>query len=468
MQKIALLLIIPLLVTSCFEDRDDNPISSTDINDFVYKGLNSWYFWQESVPDLADNRFSSDLEYNNYLNSFNSPNELFDSLLFEDDRFSWIVDDYIALNNSINGVFLSNGLEFGLVRIGNGPEIMGYIRYVLPNSVASTKNIQRGDFFLEVDGQQLTENNFRNLLSNTNYTLGMASVVNNNIVLNNETITLTKIPYTENPVYITETVTVDNIKIGYLMYNRFTGNFDEQLNNAFANFLAEGIDELVIDLRYNPGGSVTSAINLSSMITGQFTGNLFLKQRWNSKALSIFEDSSLKRNFVSNLNNGSAISHLNLSKVYILAQGSSASASELVINGLNPYIDVIHIGDTTTGKNEFSITIFDVPECNYLRTSDCSGQPNPSHLWAMQPLVGKNENAVGFLDYEDGLNPDISFPEDLTNLGILGQIDEPLFARAIQHITGNGKATNVTQKAYNLITDSNDFKPTKNNMYLAY
>jgi len=150
---------------------------------------------------------------------------------------------------------------------------------------------------------------------------------------------------------------------------------------------------------------------------------------------------------------------------------NNASASELVINGLNPYIEVIHIGDTTVGKNEFSITLHDIPSCGYLWSSECDDTPNPNHTWAMQPLVGKNENADGFLDYEDGFTPLPQFvqPEDITNLGILGDVNEPLFARAIQHITGNGRfgATSTERnRNFETLTTSSYFKPTKDNMYL--
>ena len=100
--KFSVIGLLFLALTSCFSDIDDDPISDTEIKDFVWKGLNLWYFWQgtDSAPDLADNRFSNDTDYINFLNSFDSPNQLFYSLLSNEDRFSWIVDDYFALSGS--------------------------------------------------------------------------------------------------------------------------------------------------------------------------------------------------------------------------------------------------------------------------------------------------------------------------------------------------------------------------------
>lgn len=466
LKKYALLALTCFLLTSCFEDNDDNGVTTTDINDFVWKGLNTWYFWQGQVDDLADDKFANDAEYTAYLNSFNSPEALFNNLLFNEDRFSWIVDDYFELTNSLNGVFKTNGVEYGLVRVNGGPDVVGYVQYILPNTDAASKNINRGDLFLTVNGIQLTETNFQGLLDSDNYTLGMATLNNGNLETTGETIDLTKQVYTENPVYITKTFEVDDKKVGYLMYNRFTADFDTQLNNAFAEFSAFDVDELVLDLRYNLGGSVNSAIHLSSMITDE-TGNLFLKQRWNDKIQSALTEEQITRNFTNVLSNGNPINTLDLDKVYVLAQGSSASASELVINSLAPYIEVIHIGEDTRGKNEFSITLYDIPSCGYVRGESCDDAPNASHTYAMQPLVGRNENAVGFSDFTSGLVPDIVFPEDIENLGVLGEQTEPLLARAIQHLSGNGRMAPPTPATpMDIITTSGYLKPMRDNMYV--
>lgn len=469
--KFSVIGLLFLALTSCFSDIDDDPISDTEIKDFVWKGLNLWYFWQgtDSAPDLADNRFSNDTDYINFLNSFDSPNQLFYSLLSNEDRFSWIVDDYFALSGSLSGVSKNNGMAFGLELIDNGPNVFGYVQYVLPNSSASENNVIRGDIFLTVNGTQLTEDNYLSLISSDVYTIGLAELDNNdNLILTGEEITLTKQIYQENPIYISNTFEVNGIKVGYLMYNRFLSDYDQQLNQVFANFVAEGVDELVLDLRYNPGGSVNSAINLGSMITGNTTNDVYLKQIWNNKIQSTFTDEDVTRYFTQTLSNGNSINSLNLNKVYILAQNSSASASELVINALEPYIDVIHIGDVTRGKNEFSITLYDNPDCAFLPpNTDCNGSINPNHTWAMQPLVGRSENAEGFSDYTNGLTPDISLDESLSNLGVLGQQDEPLLARAIQHLTGNGRTGETfTENKIKIFDYSNKHTPTGTNMYL--
>ena len=323
--------------------------------------------------------------------------------------------------------------------------------------------------FHAINGTVLNENNFRSLLSPETYTINLAELDGNNINPTGVNISLTKTEYTENPVFIAETLQVGSDNVGYLMYNQFTSDFDNQLNNAFGTFQANNVTDLVLDLRYNSGGSVRSAIQLASMITGQFNGEIFTTEQWNSKlqaALIAYEQENnvevLTNRFVNNMTDGSPVNSLNLNRVYILTTSNSASASELVINALNPYINVIQIGTTTTGKYQASITLYDSP--NFGRQG-----ANPAHTYAMQPLVLKEINSVGFTDYDNGLSPDPNFEvvENLNDLGVLGDPNEPLLARAIQHISGLGFAPE--QSTINPIVEiysSSNERPGANKMFI--
>ena len=135
------------------------------------------------------------------------------------------------------------------------------------------------------------------------------------------------------------------------------------------------------------------------------------------------------------LEDGEAINSLSLNRIIILTTSESASASELLINSLSSYIDVIHIGERTTGKNVGSITVYD-----YI---DNEGTKNPDHTYAMQPIVLKIANKDDFADYADGLEPDSIIEESFRTLGTLGSRDEPLLAEAIRYLTG-GTAKSAT------------------------
>ena len=469
--KIILAVLLLGLTTSCFnDDRDDNVILASEINDFVWKGMNALYLYKDNIPNLANDRFSSDQEYGNYLNSFSTPEDLFESLIYQRetvDRFSWIVDDYIALEQLFSGVFTTNGMEFSLIFAPNSStEVFGVIRLVLPNSEADNNNLKRGDIFYAINGNLITENNLSDLLNQETYTLnlglfndnGTPETTDDTIDPGIENVTISKVPYTENPVFRTEIIDLESEKLGYIMYNGFTNEFDNQLNNAFGEFKSNSVQHLVLDLRYNPGGSVNTATLLGSMVTGQFNGDVFTKLIYNNDLQSF----NTLFNFTNTLNDGSAINSLNLDKVYVLTTGRSASASEMVINSLRAHlgnINVIQIGTNTTGKSQASITAYDSPDLG-------REGANPNHTYAMQPLVAigvnKNDEEVP----SSGLVPTIELEENPFNYGVLGNENEPLLAAAIANILGTGRISSPVLHNIELVKDSNDFNPLEGGMII--
>jgi C-terminal processing protease CtpA/Prc len=423
------LLVIIFVFPGCFEDLDDtiSPASNIDIQDFIYRGLNFFYLYKADTSELANDAFVSNEAKNNFLNSYDSPEALFDYLKSDQDRFSILVDDYVELENALNGVSLNNGMEFGLIRYPDGSgNVFGYVRYILPNTDAASENLQRGDIFNTINGQQITENNLSNLLAPDTYTIGMASFDGTTIMPIGTSIELTKTEYSENPVHIVRTFSIEGEKVGYIMYNGFTRDFDSELNAAFGLFKNEGIQHLILDLRYNGGGSVETAVDLSAMITGQFNGQVFYTEQWNEDRQEEYANPGLFNTVISN---GDPINSLNLTEVYILTSARSASASELVINGLTPYINVVQVGDTTTGKFQASFLLYDAPAPNFSRS-----QANPNHTYAMLPLVFKTANSAGNTDFIDGLLPDVVLKENYANLGQLGNVTEPLLAEALNEI----------------------------------
>lgn len=446
--------IVSLLFTSCFEDQDDNSVtaSTQEIQNFIYRGLNFFYLYKADTPELADDAFANQGELNDFLDNYDTPEALFSYLQSPQDRFSFLVSDYVSLENALNGITLNNGMEFGLILYpDNSGNVFGYVRYILPNSSASSTNLQRGDIFNTVNGQQITESNFNDLLSQDTYTIGLAEYDGTNVTSTGESVSLTKQQYTENPVYLARTLTIEGQNIGYLMYNGFTRDFDPQLNEAFAQFQADGITNLILDLRYNGGGSVETAVDLSAMITGQFNGQVFYTEEWNAERQDEYADDGL---FNTTISNGDVINSLNLNSVYIITSASTASASELTINGLDPYITVNQIGTATAGKYQASFLLYDAPAPNFSRS-----QANPNHTYAMLPLVFKTANVNGNTDYDDGLFPDVELAEDYSNLGVLGNENEPLLAAALNEIFPTRAKTNRDFRVLKEVSESKANSP---------
>ena len=419
MRKFLPLLLLLFFILSC-KDEDDNIYPRQydfEIEDFIWEGLNTFYYWQNSVPDLADNRFDTQKSYANYLSKFNANHELlFGSLLSENDRFSWIMSDYTALENQLRRVYTTSGMILGLARIGESNDLIAFVRYVLPYSDAAVKNITRGDLFLSINNEQLTIDNYQVLLNSEveSYTIQLAQISGQAIVPTGVSVDLFKAEIQENPIYVHKIIELNNTKIGYLMYNGFVADFDEELENVFVEFKSRGVNQLIIDLRYNRGGRTSSAIKLASMITGQFLGEVFAQTEHNEKLSFYNEDYLFEATAV----------QLKMDRLYVISSSDTASASELLINGLSPYIDVIVVGDDTTGKNVGSYSIYDL--------IDDEGNVNPRHTWVMQPITLKIANSEGFTDFENGLQPDHRLQEDIANLGSLGEIDEPLLEKTLE------------------------------------
>jgi C-terminal processing protease CtpA/Prc len=182
------------------------------------------------------------------------------------------------------------------------------------------------------------------------------------------------------------------------------------------------VNELILDFRYNPGGSVSTATLLASLIApADVVANeeVFIKYIWNDiiNDYWVNEEGEESENLIIKFLN--AGQNLNLNRLYVLTSDNTASASELVINGLRPYMDVIMVGDTTHGKYTASITLHDEEK---------------SFNWAIQPIVLKTANINNETDYRDGLVPDHLADDDY--FAPLGSLEEDRLATAISLITG--------------------------------
>lgn len=424
MKKYILVFIVTLLF-GCKGDVDDTiEVATTEnleVEDFIYKVMNFTYYWQQDVPDLADNKFNNDKDYTNFIQSFDGPAPLFEALLYNVDRYSVLISDYEAFENNTKGVSLSNGMKFGLVKFSqNSTEIYAYVQYVVSGSDADTKGIKRGDIFTDVNGTQLTISNYRELLfsNSDSYTVDLATLNNNQITKTGNRVSLNNSFQIEKSVHLCKVIVKDGKKVGYVMYNSFVSSQDEALKAVFSDLATQQIDELVVDLRYNRGGQVETAQLLAGLIAGEHASKVFGKLVFNEKLSSQNTDVEIIN---SNVN-------LGLSRVFFLTTQNSASASEMTINGLKPYLNVIQIGDRTEGKDVGSNPFYDYIDNN--RTI------NPNHKYLILPITFKYYNSEDIGDFSEGLIPNFNIPESLSNFGILGDVEEPLLKKALEYISG--------------------------------
>ncbi|MRT94499.1 S41 family peptidase [Ancylomarina sp. 16SWW S1-10-2] len=486
--KFLLALFIAVNFTACSKDDSDPEPSPTveteptEIASFIWEGLETYYLWVDDVPAL--NLTENSEEWKEALNAYGTNYEdLFDSFLYlenaqgeEVDRWSWIVDDYVKQEEAFSGVSKSFGFEYRLSSYSNSDGVFGYVTYVLPNSPASNTVLKRGDIFVSVDGTDLDISNYRDLLfTKDSYTLGLADFTSTGITNNGTEVIITaEEGYEENPILLSKTI--EGTKVGYMVYNSFIGTdkFNLALNDSIAKLKDAGVTEMVLDLRYNGGGSLYTDQLLCSMLTGSHTGELLFESKYNDFLSSYYIQNygadALKDFFVDKItDNGTelaTINSLNLQRLFVLTSESTASASEQLINGLSPYIDVVLIGSTTSGKYTSSITVYD-----YI---DNNGTKNPDHTWAMQPIVGKVANSQGDSDFGSGFTTDYTRNEwnYLGSIKPLGDTEEPYLAAALGIIAGNDvpvelqastKAGRENKKLKELF-NSKDMKPFSNEL----
>lgn len=436
--------------------------TSADVSDNKY--VNGWIYDQMSIYYLWNDNLSKNPNY-----SLN-PDDFFDSILYkynatsnpDGDRFSWIQENYVDLLNDLSGV-RSDEIGFEYIFVWADQSKTHYYALVLypkKGTDAETKGIRRGRFVTKIDDQDITPQNFKTLfggigtkkLSMADWNFNSATSTYNLQNSGDVTIQMQN-NYAENPVYKDSVYTINSQKIGYLVYNFFArdkgkdeynnprgpeNEWDQLLMNRLDAMKTQGINEMVLDLRYNSGGAVSSAIALASaLVKNRSTNNLLTTSQYNSivhnSLLKEYGTNYNKDYFIDKVDGTTIpIPALNLPRLYVLTSGWTASASEFIINGLKPYMNVTLIGETTYGKNVGSISLYE--------------ENDPKNKWGMQPIVVKYFNSLGQSDFTAGFNPNYEVDEfaDLY-LYDLGDTKDPLLGKAISLITGVTRAASTKE-----------------------
>ena len=409
-----------LFLSSCEKETDNNDLVSKEIkevNQWILENMEALYLWNDRIPSGLNPANEPD------------PEEFFDKMLYkEEDKWSSITPDLDALLADLQGTPLSSGISPAFIRIGDN-QILLIVEFVFPGSPADRAGLQRGDLILTIDGQYLNLDNYFELFSKSTINVRKGILSGSDFIPSGETISIVSEIIEAEPVIHHEILNINGIKTGYFVYTSFTSGVNDRyidtLDNIFQEFKSEGISTLIVDLRYNRGGEIDVAGYLASAIAPTTVVNnkeTLVRYVYNKDLTDYFnrpgtDPRYLGLTFPSNLNN------LNLSKVYFLTGWKSASASELIIIGLQPHMNVVTIGESTYGKYTGSWVLTD--------TND-----PPKHKWAMMPIVLKYANKVGFTDFKNGLTPDHEVVDPLFALRPFGDPGDPLLSKAKELITG--------------------------------
>ncbi len=388
-----------LVFQSC--KKDDEGPGVKDENVVLHNLMKDWYFWNEELPEVN-------------LADYDSPYELLEALRYRPlDRWSYVTSLQALMSYYLQSKYIGYG--FGTAWDHDGKL---RVSFVYEQTEMHNKGVRRSWVLEAINGSTLQAG------SNINQMLGQNAVgVSNTFRFRKPDGTQTefavqKQEVTMNNVLHSEVIERASKKIGYVVLQGFTEPTIIELESVFAHFVSEGIHELILDMRYNGGGQDSIANSLASMIGGEkVSGKIFALYEHNADKTSEnrskpFNEMALK---------------LNIDRLVTICTQQTASASEIVINGLRPYLPVYIVGQNTYGK------------------------PMGMGAWSFEnyayvPITFKIKNADGEGDYFDGLPVNFAAGDDLSLM--FGDPEEASLQQALHFIeTGGVIAKTMPEKA---------------------
>jgi C-terminal processing protease CtpA/Prc len=407
-------LIIPLL-SSCKKDPDPGPVDEYTFEerarDGLYDLMKNVYLWYDKMPVVK-------------LSDYDGPGSLLDALRYRSkDRWSFIsdYDDFMA---SMQGSFVGHGIRMALDNQNNVRVVSLY-----KGSDLWPYDVRRGWIIKEINDTPVAPIFLSGDGAAYNALLGpsTAGVINKFKFEKPDgteiTINSTKASFTINSVTAYNILNLSSGKTGYLAFETFIEPSEVELNEAFAYFKANNVTDLIIDLRYNGGGYMNIAQQLASLaLTLADTTKICYKLKYNNIVGPSWNE-SVRFSRTEN--------PLGLDRIVFITTRSSASASEVVINSLKPYISVSLVGDTTHGKPA-GMNLWGYP-------FPSNSVPNPDYKYIFAPITFEYVNASDQGGFYEGMVPDVLANDDITH--DFGDPLEESLAAAIAVLEGTKSAS---------------------------
>lgn len=407
-----------IMIVSCRDKNDDNGTNRDDFERYnltdktIYKILDSCYLWNETLPEFSNNEARK-------------PDEFFKSLLSPVDKWSFIRDDYDKLNKELEGEPFTMGYSPQFFNYKG--KVMMVVEYVYRDSPAEKAGLRRGDIVSKIDGEEMTTDNYGKLYAKqkATYTIGIYNA-ETGLFDDARQITLEAAAIEADPSVYDTIINVNGKAVGYYVFTKFAYNqkYNEHINSIFDSFREAGVKDLIVDLRYNGGGITWVAQLLASntapaeVVEGEEVMSRLVFNDNLTKVRNKNPENFLYRFFDSGHN-------ADMENVYFLCSRGTASASEMLITALMPYMNVKIIGTNTRGKY-VGMFVFDRTVPGF------TGLGN----WAILPITFKIANAEGYTDFDGGLQPNYYVEDDMMSGYQFGDLNDPMLAMAIDVIGG--------------------------------
>lgn len=366
------------LIASC--RKDDNSPSETltpaMARDSLYYIMNEWYYWYDLMPVVRKEDYAD-------------PYELLEAMRYKPlDRWSFVAD-YDEFMGLMQGSFVGHGFRIGLDEYDKARIVLIY-----SGSPLYAEGVRRGWIVKKINGKDVAPSLLPDAGTTFSDLVGPAEAGITNTFLfqkpdgSEVTISSTKKAFTLNSVLLYDTLHLSSGITGHLVFESFIEPSEDELATAFSFFRNNGVQDLILDLRYNSGGYLYIAQILASYIAGNgYQGSTFVKLTYND----LHPEANITFKLINNPY------PLSLTRLVVITSHETASASECIINGLRPYMDVVCIGDTTGGKP----------------TGMNGGAIGKKYFIA--PVTFKTVNKDDEGDFFDGFAPDALVSDDITH-----------------------------------------------------
>lgn len=415
------------LLSSCGEDRSGEYYALIATKTWIYEVMQENYLFYEDIP--AEEK----------LDFFKKPAEFLTSAASSKDQKNGYVFSHVdSVFSRATSTYPCFGLEAALVRTENGTNALRVL-YTQPDSPAEEAGLKRGDWIIAIDNKKVSTSDYATYITRPtkaySFTLGKYNPYPEEIddpefnYIEFDTLGVVQMPapryVEEKDVLKTGIVSAGSRKAFYILYNEFDENTD-LLKEVLSQMSGQQFDDIILDLRYNPGGYVSTSQLLSTALAPSTAmGQPFLHMIYNDKL-----NKTETLNFDANLlPGGSSLSYQNL---YVITSGNTASASEVVINCLKPYMEgrLFQVGTSTYGKNvaQQLFTNSESPEIE---------------LWLTTTYLS---NSQGYYEYfQNGLSPDFEIEENYGGeLGELGSTQDQLL-QPVLYKMANGSFPTTTE-----------------------
>ena len=427
-------------------------------NQFAHDILSSYYYWNEEISNDL-----SKLDPNTNQDPIRTVAEIkYHEGKKEIDKWTALISNMHQFQEEVAGINTTYGFQPVTYLLKEGSnECVSAIAYVYKDSPAAKAGLKRGDLIHGVNGQKLTTSNLGTLFESSSVTLSLAKleVSEGKRVLTPEAreVTLKAVQMYENPILLDSIYEVGGKKVGYLAYSSFDLNSIPQLVEISKKFKGKGVTELILDFRYNGGGYVTTENVMASMYAPQQAVEakmVFEKEKYNKEMTEMNKKDGDNGETVFNTEyqfkktDGQSVkistkdANIGITKVYGLITKNSASASEALLGGLMPYLDVELIGEPSHGKycTGWMISAKDAYKA----------VPEPIKSWGIYVMVSVYQNADGKTPcMPDGLQPTVKAYDDPMLPAQLGDVNEAMLKIALQR-AGKVYSEPKTRGAQNL------------------